>query len=465
MMPRIGLMVCGLVGCHVDGHYVAPDAAPDATDDAQPSSYWSVRYGGPGEDRSAWVSGIASTSNGDLVMAGTFRNTIDLGGATVTAVGGPDAWVARYREDGSRIWSVRFGGSENEDVYSVACDENGNTYVSGSFSGPVDFGGGSRTVSFGAFLIKLDSNGAYQWDRVIELGGRGRAWGITIPNTSTVVLTGEFAGTVDLGGGTITAMSATTDSFVAAYNTANGAHSWSRALARDPSKVNATSAGGDVVVVSSFRGTASLGGGALVATGASADVFLVRYRSSDGAHVWSRRYGGTNTETAHAIGSDGTNVYVGGRFFGTTNLGGAELTADGIYYDAFVSKYSAADGSHVWSRRFGGGAGHDETRSIAVSPTRVTAGISFNGEVNIGSQRLTAINATADMLTVRLDPATGSPLLASHFGSVASDDMLSIIYTGDRLAGVGTFQDSINAFGVRLTGNGGTDIAAFLVDY
>lgn len=465
-MSIFGLLICGLIGCHVDGHYVTPDATPDTPDGQQPISYWSARYGGPSEDTSALVTGVAAAPNGDLVIAGTFQGTADFGsGGILSAVGGSDAWVARYRADGSRIWSIRFGGSGNEDVYSVACDANGNTYISGSFFGPVDFGGGSRTSTFGGFLIKLDSNGVYQWDRAIDLGGRGRAYGIAIPNANTVVLAGKFGGTVNLGGGPITAMSTDADSFVAAYDTANGAHSWSRGLARDAAIVNVTSAGGDVVVVSSFRGTASLGGGALVAMGASSDIFLARYRSSDGAHVWSRRYGSGNTETAYAIGSDGTNVYVGGRFLATTDLGGDSLVAEGGYFDSFVAKYSAVDGAHIWSRRFGGGTGHDETQTIAVNQTRVAVGISFNGEVSIGSQRLQATNSTADMLIARLDPATGAPLIASQFGSIASEDRLSIAYIGDRLAGVGTFKDSTNAFGVRLTGNGGADVAAFLVDY
>lgn len=461
-MALAGVLVCA--ACKVEGHYVPIDAAEGA-DAAQPGSYWSARYGGPGADRSARVVGIAVAPGGDLVMAGTFEGTADLGGGAVTAAGSSDVWVARYRPDGTRIWSTRFGGAGLDDVYSVACDASGDTYLSGSFFGPVDFGGGVRTLTFGAFLIKLDGAGAYQWDRAIDLGGRGRAFGITLPDASTVALVGKFNGTVNFGGGGVAAMSATADSFVAVYEAASGAFRWARPLARDPSSVVAASVAGDVVVVGDFLGTASLGGGNLTAQGASPDLFLVRYRSSDGGHVWSLRRGGTSVETAYAVSADETSVYVGGRFQGSGDLGGDPLVSDGTYYDAFAAKYSAADGAHLWSRRFGGTGHHDEAQSLAVSPTRVAIAFSFFDAVDIGSQRLQALGTTADMAAVRLDPATGAPLLAAHFGSEALDDKLSIAYTGTRLAGVGTFQTAVDVFGVLLDGIGDTDVAAFLIDF
>ncbi len=63
-------------------------------------------------------------------------------------------------------------------------------------------------ISFGAFVVKLDPDGEYLWDRAIDIGGRGRAYGITIPDASTVALAGKFSGTVNFGGPTaVTAMS------------------------------------------------------------------------------------------------------------------------------------------------------------------------------------------------------------------------------------------------------------------
>ena len=460
------ILFCWLAcaACKIEGYYVPFDSY-EGVDVDPPPSYWSARYGGPGEDRGARVAGIATAPNGDLVMAGTFEGTAELGGSTVTSVGSSDVWVARYRQDGSRIWSKRFGGSDHDDTYSVACDGDGNAYVSGSFFGPVDFGGGARMISFGAFLLKLDSNGDYLWDRALDLGGGGRAFGIATPDQASVALVGKFNGTVTFGDQTaVTAMSAA-DSFIAVYDARSGAHRWSRALARNPSSVNATSVGGDIVVVGDFTGTASLGGGALVAASPSPDIFLARYRTGDGAHVWSKRWGGTGTETAYAIGSDGTNVYVGGRFQGSSELGGEPLVADGTFYDAFAAKYSAADGGHFWSRRFGGVGHHDETQSMAVSSSKVAIGVSFSDSVLVGQQVVHAIGPTSDMMAIRIDPVTGSPLFASHFGSESLDDKLSLSYTGDHLVGLGTFQGDVDAFGVRLTGIGGNDIASFLVDY
>ncbi len=154
--------------------------------------------------------------------------------------------------------------------------------------------------------------------------------------------------------------------------------------------------GGDIVVVGDFQGTALAGGGALVAVSPSPDIFLVRYRSSDGAHVWSVRRGGTSTETAYAMGTDGTNVYVGAGSRAPRTSAVIRSSRMGSYYEAFAAKYSAINGAHIWSRQFGGAGHHDETQTMAVSSSKVAIGVSFSGTVQIGAQMLRCRGTTSD---------------------------------------------------------------------
>ncbi len=70
-------------------------------------------------------------------------------------------------------------------------------------------------------------------------------------------------------------------------------------------------------------------------------------------HDWSGRFGvaGDDEVVSLTVGLPG-NVYVGGNTDGAINLGGGAVTANGSR-DGWAAQFSD-DGSHVWSRSFGG---------------------------------------------------------------------------------------------------------------
>ncbi len=79
---------------------------------------------------------------------------------------------------------------------------------------------------------------------------------------------------------------------------------------------------------------------------------MAKYDAS-GAHEWSQRFGGANSDESAAIAVDASgNVIVAGFFVGTADFGGGNLVSAGDY-DVFVAKYDAS-GAHQWSQRFGG---------------------------------------------------------------------------------------------------------------
>src|SRR5439155_12885533 len=83
---------------------------------------------------------------------------------------GADAYVAKYAPDGSLVWARRMGGdvvtsSADDGARGVAVDGGGNVYVAGQFNGTGDFGGVTLTAAGGrdAFVAKLDPNGQVLW--------------------------------------------------------------------------------------------------------------------------------------------------------------------------------------------------------------------------------------------------------------------------------------------------------------
>jgi hypothetical protein len=267
---------------------------------------------------------MAAAPNGDTILAGSFRGTIALGGAPLTATGtGIDIWAARYRPDGSHAWSIRMGDVGYDFVYSVAVDSLGDVYLAGHHFGTLD--GTGALHGRGGFVVKLfGANGAYIWGLTFgsstDYALSNRALGITVIDPYTVVMCGLFTGTIDFGGGDRTAVPANgTDWILAAYQASTGAHLWSRPLTStgheqfdefrvEPCDVLAVD--GDVIATGLFTGTASLGGSNLTALG-DTDVFVARFRGMDGVHLWSKRHGGTGSDSAYELATDGARVFVG----------------------------------------------------------------------------------------------------------------------------------------------------------
>lgn len=455
---------CQVTGCDGDEDCARPLVC-SANQCVQPPD-WVARHGGSGEDVGAQ---IAAAPNGDLIVAGDFSALASFGGDALVPTGATSAWVARYRSDGSFLWSVMVGDSEFATTTGVAVDSNGDVYLTGWFMGSGNFGSGTVSAKTGSFIVKLSgADGSYEWDHTF---GASAVFGnVAALDGNRVVVCGLFQGGVDFGGGTLTSTrSDMPDNFLVVYDH-TGAQIWAKALAATNAggyygKVVA--AGGDILLANTFQGTAMLGGSPLIASG-TADMFVARYSSSDGHHVWSIAHGGTSESILNQLTSDGDRVFVGGQFRGTTNLGGAPLTAMGMT-DGFAAAYNVDDGGPLWSESFGATNASDGITSIAAGAGRLTAAIEFDlSPLVLGGTTLTPVHD--DVALVRLNPDTGAPTTtANQFSSTKADSAtsvsLSIIYTGDRLAGTGWFPAEANLLGNRVISAGMDDVVSFRVDF
>ncbi len=346
---------------------------------------WSWRFGGTGSDAG---TSVAVDASGNVFVTGSFTGTVDFGGGGLVSAGGTDIFLAKYDADGTYQWSQRFGGTSTDVGYSVAADGAGNVFLTGFFNGTVDFGGGGLVSAGGndIFLAKYDSNGVHQWSQRFGGAGGDFSTSIAVDGSGDVFMTGYFPGTVDFGGGGLVSAGGV-DVFLAKYD-ASGVHQWSQRFGgvnNDPGYAVAVDDAGNVMVTGYFGGSVDFGGGNLVSAG-SGDVFVAKYDGS-GTHQWSKRLGGTGSDTAYAIASDAAgNVFVTGSFSGTADFGGTPLvSAGGI--DVFVAMYDA-NGVHRWSRGMGG-IDVDYGRAIAATASghAMVTGY-FIGTVNFGGADL-----------------------------------------------------------------------------
>jgi hypothetical protein len=349
---------------------------------------WSKQFG---DASSQYVSGLAVTSSGDILLCGSFQGTVNFGGTTHTSAGDEDAYVAKFTPGGALIWSGGFGDASEQACRAVAAGSGNMTYLIGYFAGTIDLGGGPLTSAGDndIWLAALDgSNGGHIWSKRFGDASPQVGWGLdAAPNG--VVITGLAQGSVDFGGGSLTS-AGSYDLFLAKFSSA-GVHQWSHlygdASSQNGVAVRVNDLTGEVRLVGQFSGTIDLGGGPLVSTGLN-DICLARLTAT-GAHVWSRRFGGT--QSTYPRGIDVTPegiIAMTGFFDGTSDLGGGPLTSAGNM-DIFIATYDD-DGNHVTSQRFGD-ADNQVAQGIAFDPDGDLVDVgSFMGTVNFGGNPLTS---------------------------------------------------------------------------
>jgi hypothetical protein len=255
---------------------------------------------------------------------------VDFGGGALFSAGGADMFLVKYSSTGAHVWSKRFGGGGTDMGMAVGTDSLGNVYVGGTFEGSVNFGGGTLT-SAGArdiFVAKYTSAGQHVWSK--RFGGTSGedVRGVAVDGAGDVLLTGQFLGTINFGGPTLTS-AGYEDIFLAKLSGVSGGHVWSKRLgsmsAPDFGYGVAVDGSGNVAITGFFAGSVNFGGGAFLAQ--VYDIFVAKY-SSAGAYISARRYGdpaglySSQYGDAIAMSSSGT-IFITGHFVGTLDFGAA----------------------------------------------------------------------------------------------------------------------------------------------
>jgi hypothetical protein len=239
---------------------------------------WSKRMGGPSVDT---VTGLGVDSSGNPTAVGYFQGTSNFGGTNLTSAGGNDIFVAHYTAAGAHVWSNRFGDASDQRAYAAAVDAAGNVVLTGYFTGSLSFGGPTFTNVGGAdiFLAKLTAAGGHGWTKAfgssLGLGEIGKT--VAVDGAGNVVLVGDMVENVDLGGGLLTAPTATYDVFIAKYSP-DGGHLWSKRFAADwddHGNAVAVDRNGNILMSGDFYQSEDFGGGLLSSPG-GADGFLVK---------------------------------------------------------------------------------------------------------------------------------------------------------------------------------------------
>jgi hypothetical protein len=176
---------------------------------------------------------ICLDENRNIYLTGTHSGTTDFdpgpSTSTITPAGFGDVFFAKYDSLGNYLWAKSIGNNGWQESYTIVTDKNKSIYLSGYYTGAMDFdpSSGAATMSTTAsgpdiFLAKYDSIGNYVWAKSIGSNGYDFGNSLFIDQTGDIYLTGNFSQTVDFDPNPttsfLTSNSASEDVFFAKYS-------------------------------------------------------------------------------------------------------------------------------------------------------------------------------------------------------------------------------------------------------
>jgi hypothetical protein len=279
--------------------------------------------------------------DGGLVLGGTMAGVITIGAETLTSAGGTDGFLVKLDAQGTPVWSQSFGDGEDQEVAALAMDENGNLVVAGSFSGSLDLGGTALQASgpSDGFVAKLTGAGAHQLS--VSFGSsvsQTVATAVGLTDGGGLVVAGQFVQELSFGDTTLEGLDGE-DIFVAAL-AADGELDWTVGVAgTGPDLAHAVAIGtdGSVNVAGSYSGMLVLPTQPDHDSQGGQDALVFKL-SPSGKLIWAFDFGRNDDDQAFDMAIDSTNaLLLTGGFHSGFSVNGEVLTAAGAE-DIFISK-------------------------------------------------------------------------------------------------------------------------------
>ncbi len=362
---------------------------------------WAFNLGGTGT--STIGTGIIYDNIGNIILCGNFFGTMDMdpgpGLSNLSATNWEQLNIAKYDTNGIYQWAfnipVYFQSSNY--VNNIKCDELGNIYVTGDFTGTVDFDPGPSTTSLTSnggrdvFFAKYNSSGNLVYAR--SFGGLDSdvGYNIGVDVNNNIYLSGWFSQTVDfdLGPGTFNLTSTITGSgigccyeeFVAKYDE-NGVlkfvHQYGGSFKTKTASLILSGDGSSFYLLGDIQDSIpidmdpSINTNTIVAF-TEVDMFIVNYDTL-GNFLWRDQivYDGFNYTPNNKGASDKDgNLYITGNMAGTVNFTpyGApsySFSNNPLWSDVLLAKYNKV-GDFQWGHLLGGNtSGGDAGYGIAI---------------------------------------------------------------------------------------------------
>ncbi len=334
--------------------------------DSYGNAIWIKGYGGDNDEE---ANGIIGTSDGGFVVAG-YSNS---GGA-----GLKDFYVLKVDSSGSEVWNTQFGGSNDEEAYSIELAHDGNFIVAGATS---SFTNGGRDV----YVAKISTDGNIVWTR--NYGGLSTDGAYDIKRTSDngFIITGWTAsfGADILGNALLLKIDSAGNQL---WYKHFGGNDVDRGLS-----VEETSDGGFIIA----GNTSSFGSGLY-------DVYLIK-TDGNGNLQWSKTFGGSGRDYGTSIKQTPDGNYI---------IAGYTLSYGAGNEDVWLIK-TDSNGNKIWDLTLGGSAA-DVGNSVLIVPdgSYVVCGYTLSQGAGMHDVWLIKTQAEISQININLELLSGWNLLS-----------------------------------------------------
>jgi predicted secreted protein len=272
--------------------------------DASGGQVWAQTFGGTGWDDGSEVS---QTSDGGYIIVGTTSSY---------GAGSSDIWLIKTDAFGNQTWAKTFGGTGDDQGYSVRQTSDGGYVIVGQTD---SYGAGGIDI----WLIKTDASGNQIWTKTF--GGWTDDYGYSVRQTSDggYIIVGE---TDSYGGGNGDAYLIKTD--------VSGTQVWTRTFG------GANSDAGYSVQQTPDGGYILVGQTSSYVDVDSGDVYVVKTDAS-GNQVWARTVGGAHPDYGNSVQLAASGGYI---------IAGSTFSYGAGGQDVWLIK-TDADGNTVMSSR------------------------------------------------------------------------------------------------------------------
>ena len=411
---------------------------------ATPAHLWSHRFDGTDD---ADVYRLVVDPFGNLVMTGPFIGRIWFPDADYISLGLRDIFIARFDPNGITIWTRRVGQANSDRGLDVDTDLVGNV-IAGGHVAPTG-------TDVNALVVKYKPDGTETFLKIFGVGDNQVQIvdAVAVDLQKNTIVAGEFDTSINLGGGPLLATGGRTI-FLAKLDQL-GNHIWSKRLTTTTSLAFFLTslevrADGHSILYGMLDGSIDFGSG-IVLTGAGLrDVFLAEF-DANGNIVWAENYGDAGDQIAGALAlNESGQIAITGYSYAGVNFGGSLLTATGPP-DPFVAVLSPT-GTHAWSKIFTGAGiqwGLDVTWAENQDVVLMVRGF---GTLDFGGGPLAASGTGSNVFLARFFGATGNYRTSARFFSTGGMDA-QIAEDNGRLFLAGNAIGDVDFGGGPLTGS------------
>ncbi|MFM8348978.1 MAG: hypothetical protein ACKOAR_13135, partial [Bacteroidota bacterium] len=142
--------------------------------------------------------------NGNQYLMGAFTGSVQIGSATLLALGGQDIFLVKYDPCGNILWA-QGGGSAGNDFpgngTGLAVDPSGNLFMVGVYQGPLNFPGrNGKGFTAGhsgyadGFVMKLSPEGEVIWGGTVTGGSNDSFYDVAVDANGDAIVGGQFNG-------------------------------------------------------------------------------------------------------------------------------------------------------------------------------------------------------------------------------------------------------------------------------